>query len=130
MSGKTIGITVPCEPMFLGIVRLAASAAATIANMDIEDDDDVRIASDELCYLLMSAEAGGDSLHIEFELDDQRLIIRGERASWPVGATIPGASELMVKILSKVVDDFEITAGDGSVSFRALKAPSRQSSAK
>ena len=63
-------------------------------------------------------------------LEDQRLVIVGQREGWPTGATLPGASELMVKILSKVVDDFEINAGDGNVSFRAVKQASPQDTAK
>lgn len=126
MTNKAIGINVPCEPIFLGIIRLAASSAATIANMDIEDVDDVRIASDELSYLLMSSEAQGETLHITFELEEHRLVISGVREGWTAGTTLPGASELMVKILAKVVDDFEIKAGDGNVSFRAVKQASPQ----
>lgn len=121
LSAPVVALTVPCAPEYLGLIRLVASSVATNAGMDVDDIDDLRIAADELCYLLMSATADEQDIKLTFTISPQRIVIEGKRAGWPEGGVLPGASDLMVKILAQVVDDFEITGDGGSVKFRAVK---------
>lgn len=121
LGAPQVELTVPCAPEYLAMIRLVASSVATSAGMDIDDIDDLRIAADELCYLLMSASAEDRDIHMRFTLSTGRVVMEGKRSGWPEGGVLPGASDLMVKILAQVVDDFEITGADGAVSFRAVK---------
>lgn len=130
LHAPVVALTVPCAPEYLGLIRLVASSVATNAGMDVDDIDDLRIAADELCYLLMSATADELDMKLTFTLGPQRVVIDGERAGWPEGGVLPGASDLMVKILAQVIDDFEISGDGGSVRFRAVKDTSSSSKAR
>ena len=121
MDAQTIRLTVPARPEFLGTIRLLASSVASGAEMDIDDVDDLRIAADELCYLLMSSSAVSNELELEFTISPNHVLIEGRRTGWPVGEALPNPSDLMVKILAQVVDHFDISAAGETVIFKAAK---------
>lgn len=103
------------------MIRLLASSVASSADMDIDNVDDLRIAADELCYLLMSSGATGEDLELEFTASASHVLIEGRRRGWGEGEALPTPSDLMVKILAQVVDDFGIFAETDTVGFRAKK---------
>lgn len=127
METQTIKLTVPARPEFLGTIRLLASSVASTADMDIDNVDDLRIAADELCYLLMSNTIGDPELELTFTLAPNHVVIEGRRTGWSSGDPLPTPSDLMVKILAQVVDQFDIAGAGDSVVFRASKDAATES---
>lgn len=49
LDRDTIEMTIPCEPRFLSVVRLAVAGAASRAGLGIAEIDDVKVATSEAC---------------------------------------------------------------------------------
>jgi hypothetical protein len=59
LAEKSISIELPADPATLRLVRLIATFVGSQADLSVEDVDDLRLAADELCQLLLS-QAGDD----------------------------------------------------------------------
>jgi hypothetical protein len=106
-------------------VRLARTLVATLADeagFDYDDVEDLRIAVDELCFLLLDAcEEGGD-LELVAQARPGDLVVEGANTASLTGeATTP--SEISTQILATVVDDYELHL-DGTARFRFHKSKS------
>ena len=109
-----ITITFPGSPDFLRLARLTSTDAGSRAGFDFEDMDDLRIAVSELCALIGSAP--GAEITLSFAVGDDGVAVEG-RAT-------PGAvadNPLSRTIVEAVVDELELSAADGSASFRCVK---------
>lgn len=106
-------------------VRLARSLVATLADsagFDYDDVEDLRIAVDELCFLVL------DSMPATAELE---LVARSEPGDIDVEGTLHGAdgarpaepSEISTQILATVVDTYELNL-EGTPRFRFRKSKS------
>ncbi|WP_334143219.1 hypothetical protein [Rhabdothermincola sp.] len=58
-SGE-VRLTIPANPRFLRLARLAASGVATDAGFDLDHLEDLRLAIDEACAVLLEGAPGGD----------------------------------------------------------------------
>jgi serine/threonine-protein kinase RsbW len=60
MSGDEaeIEVSVPADPVYIRVVRLAASGVASLVGLDVEKIEDVKIAVDEMCSTLIEVGVG------------------------------------------------------------------------
>ncbi len=56
MNGDIIRLSVPAKPDYILAVRLTVSAVAERAGFDIEDIEDLKVASAEACIMLLAAD--------------------------------------------------------------------------
>ena len=117
-----IVLSIPAQPEFLRLARLAAADVGSRSGLAYEDVDDLRIAVDELCHAIMSgAETGApepSTLEIRFTLLADGVAIEATCAN----DTVPHLNELSAAILAAVVDEHEISGGvDGVSRFRMVK---------
>jgi hypothetical protein len=118
-----IVLTIPAQPEFLRLARLAAADAGSRCGLAYEEVDDLRIAVDELCHAIMGgAEASptteARTLEIRFALLGDGVAIE---ATCTNDAT-PRLNELSAAILAAVVDEHELSGGTAGVSrFRMVK---------
>jgi hypothetical protein len=63
-----VELTIAAQPAFLHLVRLTAGFVAARANLDLNDVEDLRLAADELCLVLMgpTGTAGRLLLHYQW----------------------------------------------------------------
>lgn len=120
-DAEVVTLSVPAVPGYLTVVRLAAASIGSRAGLDIEEVDDLRIAADELSYLLMDSSASGANLDFTFIIQAARLTVSCRREGWPDGHPLPAPSGLMEQILSKVVESLVIDGDGGGVRFRLVK---------
>lgn len=101
---------VPATPDVLGIVRLVTSGLANVCGFALDGIEDLRIAVNELCVLIMG-DAHPGTVQLRFVLNPGELEVHGE--CLPIGDRPPPAelTPLSAQILSVVTDDFEY---DGS----------------
>ena len=71
-SVETTVLEVPALARYARVVRMTAANMATLAGMNVEDVDDVRMAAEE-AFVYACATGVGDVLHIEFALSPQGL---------------------------------------------------------
>lgn len=63
-----VSITLPAEGAYLWVLRTATSALASRLDFTLDDIEDLRIAVDEACALLLPSAVPGADVRCEFEL--------------------------------------------------------------
>lgn len=75
---RQVKVAIPAEEGFVAVARLAASTLANRDDVSYEHVQDVVVAVDELCSILVKAAAPGQVLEVTYELNSDKLDIRGE----------------------------------------------------
>ena len=119
MDDARVVLTMPADPSFLRLARLAAADAGTRAGFTVEDVEDLRLAIDELCGPLMSGRRG--TISLTFLAVEGRVDIDGRG---PAPQEEPAYADIGDAIITAVVDEHDIQTGDGIQSFRAMKRSS------
>jgi hypothetical protein len=139
-DGSQVTLDLPASPELLVLARMAAGVVGARCDLGIEDIDDLRLAVDELCLVLLSETDGQHGrLRIRFSWASSAIEVACtlESTSRPPQAPAQGASqddgdlgplprELSRQILSALVDDFELNLEDGATRGWIRKSPVRE----
>jgi hypothetical protein len=121
-SVDVVRLVVPPSSDYLRTVRLVAADAAVRAGHDCEEVEDVRIAVDELCHLLMSST--DDFLELRVVATEERVIVQGvARARSGSSARMP--NEMSTLILASTTDFYDVGVDAGDVCFTVVKQARR-----
>lgn len=112
MNGDVIRLQIPARPDYIIVVRLAVSAVAQRVGFNIEDIEDLKVASAEACTSLLA----GCPQMIDIKLTvDEGLKLEFEATGFSDNADDSGESDGMSQyLLDALVDTCEIV-NDGSV---------------
>jgi len=125
-TGGDVRLVVPAAPEYLRLVRLTAAGLASRLGFTFDEVEDLRIAVDELCFHLLG-EAGDDGtsndgevrrMELTYSADDDSITITGRAG---LSGPVPAPTELSVQILEALVDEHEVSGGDGVITFRLRK---------
>jgi serine/threonine-protein kinase RsbW len=75
-GGDVVEITVPADVAYVSTLRLTAASLAARCDLTIDDIEDLRLAVDEACALLLPHSTADSALHARFELAAGRLTVR------------------------------------------------------
>ena len=119
-----VRLVVPAAPEYLRLVRLTAAGLASRLGFTFDEVEDLRIAVDELCFQLLG-EVNGDGGSIEprtmdlvYSAGDDSITITGRTG---MSGDVPAPSDLSEQILDALVDEHEVSGGDGMITFRLRK---------
>ena len=112
-------LVVPPDPELLRVVRLVASGLASLAPLDLDAVEAVRVAADELVATLIQASDGG-LVSITFAIADGTLSIWG-RAPLAPGQAFE-LDPLTEQILDAVVTSHEWRTDEGQLQGRVEQA--------
>jgi serine/threonine-protein kinase RsbW len=116
-----VRLEVPAAPEFLRISRIMAAGVASRVGFTLDEVEDLRIAIDELCFALVGARGRTGTISLRYLLDADELAVEGTgRFSDGLGNE-PVVSALSNQILSAVVDECELSAGEEGPHFRLVK---------
>lgn len=119
-------LTVPADGAYLGVLRTAAAGLAARLHFTLDEIEDLRIAVDEACAMLIKLAAPAGDLRCRFALVDGRL---GVEVAVPAtaAATAPDTSSFAWKVLTSLTDDATAAlAGDtATIALTARRAVSR-----
>jgi hypothetical protein len=113
-SLNRVEIWLPADATMLFLARMTAAAVATRADLDFEQVEDLRLAVDELCIGLLSAQVPAGQLALLFQWDDDgtldvvgSLVPEGNAASDNQAGMQSShlALELSQRILDALVDE-------------------------
>lgn len=115
-----IRLSIPADARYLRIARLAAAGVATDLGFDVESIEDLRVAVDEVCALLLEGcSSPGAELELRYTAVDGRLVIEGRS---PCG----GDRELEIhpvarELLELTADQYDISFDGEGRTFRLVK---------
>ncbi|MGI9596216.1 MAG: hypothetical protein ACR2QK_08650 [Acidimicrobiales bacterium] len=113
----SLSLQTPSATQFLHVIRLTTAGAGAEAGLTTEEIDDVKIAVDELCSLVMAVSTETDRLTLTFLATDNGVTIE---ATGPSGAELE-IDDLARAILDATVDKLELSDSTLGAGFRLTK---------
>lgn len=117
-AGGEVRLTVPAAPEFLRLVRLTAAGLASRMGFTFDEVEDLRIAVDELCFLLLGDGDPERTVDLHYSAGPDSITIEGHTE---LSGPPPEPSELSEQILGALVDEHEVDGFGSKVHFRLLK---------
>jgi hypothetical protein len=122
VEATEIQLAIPGAPEYLRLARLAAADAGSRVGLTFDQLEDLRIAVDELGYIITDGRPDS-TLTLVFRLTDDAIEVEGTCAE---GAGEDGSSEfapteLARTIVAAVVDEYQLEVVDGQRRFRLSK---------
>lgn len=116
-------LQLPASTEYLRLVRLSVAGVAGEHGFSVDEIDDLRIAIDEVCSLLLDG-GGGPRIDLRFEPGTDGLVIEASRpsADGDAGAATE-LPDLVEMILSATVDEHSLVLRDGVRRCRLQKRP-------
>ena len=118
-SSGAVTLTLPPIAAMVRVGRLTASSIASLADMSVDDIDDIKIAVSEMITLLIQS-GGRTMITLRFETTDQAFTVE---ASTPSGAHDLGRNDLALAtaVLDAVADEHDIASTNGRILMRVIK---------
>jgi serine/threonine-protein kinase RsbW len=110
MTLDTVELQVPADPAYLAVVRTATAGLAARLDLTLDEIEDLRIAVDEACALLLAGRSHpGQDLCSSFRLGEDVLDVT---ITGPV-SDLPTESRFAWSVLHALVGSVETGNGDG-----------------
>ncbi len=116
-----VRLAVPAAPEFLRLARLTVAGVASRMGFTYDEVEDLRIAIDELCFALVGTNGREGSIELRYSLQANDLVVEGLGAFTDPVPVAPRLSPLSRQILSAVVDEHDVAAGERGPTFRLRK---------
>lgn len=114
-----VRLTIPARSRYLRLARLTAAGIAGDLGFSLQGIEDLRVAIDEVCALVIHGCAEGAQLELVYETDGDKLLIEGSCLGAPnaMAEIHPVAREL----LEMTADEYDIRAAADARTFRLVK---------
>jgi hypothetical protein len=107
-SARSVSLAIPPKPDYIVLARLALSAICRLTPLQPDDVADLKLAVSEVATERLSGASEG-SVRLDFELEDDRLVVDLHAGSAPAGSE----DALSRAIVEATVD--EVTYNESSV---------------
>jgi serine/threonine-protein kinase RsbW len=119
-GSDSIKLEFPSHARHLRLARLVGAGVAADAGFGLDAVEELRVAVDEACAVLLDSAPASSLLTIRFHIGDDTVIVEG-RAPCENGDGID-VHPIAAELLEMTTDEFEFTEPDGSTrSFRLVK---------
>jgi serine/threonine-protein kinase RsbW len=116
----TVAIKLPAAGAYLSVLRTATAGLAARLDFTLDEIEDLRIAVDEACAMLLSQALPGADLECTFHLDDDSM--RVGVSVLTVDGQEPSRDTFAWTVLSALAGEVDSTAGvDDRVTITLLK---------
>lgn len=112
-------LSVPADGAYLSVLRTATAGLAARLHFTLDEIEDLRIAVDEACAMLLADTAADTELVCRFEVGLDALAVsvsvpdRGQR--------MPGSQTFAWMVLSSLADDVQTEVAGGRATIRLAK---------
>lgn len=112
-------LTVPADGGYLGVLRTATAGLAARLHFALDEIEDLRIAVDEACAMLLAVARRDAELSCRFSVTDDALTVQ---VSVPTirNARLPSESSFAWKVLTALTTSASSTMADGQASITLL----------
>jgi serine/threonine-protein kinase RsbW len=123
VAGDVVVLTIPAAGAYLSVLRTATAGLAARLDFTLDEIEDLRIAVDEACGMLLPGARPGTELRCAFSLDADRI---GVEVSVPAGSTTPPSRETFAwTVLSALAGEVDADDSNGRVAIRLVKRRGR-----
>jgi serine/threonine-protein kinase RsbW len=119
MSTDHVEMRVPASGAYISVLRTAAAGLAARLDFTIDDIEDLRIAVDEACAVILPLAETDARLSARFDLEPGRLQVA---VSVPSAATEPPSRNTFAwTVLTALAGEVEASVNDGTVTLTLRK---------
>lgn len=112
-------LTVPADVGYLGVLRTATAGLAARLHFALDEIEDLRIAVDEACAMLLAVASRDAELECRFSVTDDALSVE-VAVNTVRGARLPAESSFAWKVLTALTTAASATVEDNRASIRLL----------
>jgi serine/threonine-protein kinase RsbW len=112
-------LTVPADVGYLGVLRTATAGLAARLHFALDEIEDLRIAVDEACAMLLAIASRDAELECRFAVTDDALSVE-VAVSTVNGARLPAESSFAWKVLTALTTTASAAVADGRAAIRLL----------
>jgi serine/threonine-protein kinase RsbW len=112
-------LTVPADGGYLGVLRTATAGLAARLQFALDEIEDLRIAVDEACAMLLAVATRDAELECRFSVTDDALTVEVSVATTR-GARLPAESSFAWKVLTALTTSASATADNGRATIMLL----------
>jgi serine/threonine-protein kinase RsbW len=120
-DGDLVEVRVPADGAYVATLRLTAASLAARCDLTIDDIEDLRLAVDEACALLLPHAASKSVLDARFELVSGRLAVTASVVSPDASTATPDRTGFAWSVLSALASDVRVDSADGHLSITVTK---------
>lgn len=124
---EQVTLTLPARTSYVSVARTLAAAMAARADLSVDQLEDVRLAVDEACSLILAEADADGTITCAFALDGDTLLI--EVTGHTRSGSTPPTDGFSWMVLSALVDDVTARSDDHTVTI-ALRAAARADGAR
>ncbi|HEV7708472.1 MAG TPA: anti-sigma regulatory factor [Asanoa sp.] len=112
-------LTVPADGGYLGVLRTATATLAARLQFALDEIEDLRIAVDEACAMLLVVATPEAELECRFAVTDDALLVE---VTVPTvrGARLPAESSFAWKVLTALTTSANAEVADGRATIRLI----------
>jgi len=112
-------LTVPADGAYLGVLRTATAGLAARLQFALDEIEDLRIAVDEACAMLLSTTTESAELQCRFAVTEDALTV-AVSAPMVAGTRLPAETSFAWKVLTALTTSATATAADGRATISLL----------
>ena len=118
-SDDTVELTVPADPAYISVLRTVTASLAARRDFTIDEIDDLRIAVDEACALLLPHATDGATLAASFGGTETSLMVEVSVPS--KDGSKPDRTSFAWMVLAALADTVTSSADDGRLALALTK---------
>ena len=111
---------VPAAGAYLGVLRTATAGLAARLQFTLDEIEDLRIAVDEACAMLLPIATRNAELSCRFTVTDDSLTVETSVPTMSAGPRLP-AESFSWKVLSALADEIDAVVANGRAAIRLTK---------
>ena len=113
-ANDVVELRVPAEPSYVSIVRLAAAGLAARCDLTVDDIEDLRLAVDEACALLLPHVVDDTPLEVQFRTSPGCVEVQASVATRDAGEV--NRTGFAWTVLEALAGTVEVRSSDGRMS--------------
>src|ERR1700749_2856939 len=114
-DGDVVDLRGPADGAYVATLRLTAASLAARCDLTIDDIEDLRLAVDEACALLLPHAQTGSTMPARFELFTGRLAVTTTVEAPDASVASPDRSGFAWSVLSALASDVQVTGDETSL---------------
>jgi serine/threonine-protein kinase RsbW len=118
VDDSPVRLVIPARARFLRLARLTAAGIAGDLGFGLDAIEDLRVAVDEVCAVLIEGVDGDAELELVYRGTDEGLVIEGSCTN---GHGVTDLHPVARELLAMTADDYSVSSTGDVLSFRLLK---------